>query len=928
MKKKLFLTSVIVIIIYFVLYLFVLPALVANKSFHCYLANQVQKLTSAKLEIVEPVLKTSIKPKLAFSVNKFMFIKDNQELLVINNFDTEISFAKLFQKTLTLKKLGVDSIFVDVDKILGLLPQSEKHSNSNTQFKMPVYIDALNALLYVKDCKINATLNKNTTIKLHGSDIQIDDKRNPKFVKFHIESLLASSENSIKFTIDDNDKFYIKDKKLIIEECPLTVNSSKMIIRSIASEEKFTVSIFSKAFDIKDAVALITSNVFVPNGKELLAEIVEPNGQADFFVNLSTKGLRGGVDVKSASCKIRSLANMPVHIGSGKIKITPRKVLLEGFKGYYANSSKNSLSLEGSVDDYYNSVDTKVVISTIMTDDFTRKYLSKVVGCLITMTGDKPAGTRIEVNSKYADIDVVYMAKLDAGSDILIEGASLSPNNYDRAIKADMHMRGNILNIESINYYIAEELNKDSKVKPILTLHGNLDIMNNSNILDFGFNIPKPLPSEFLNVLIGQKVFKKGLIAGNLEYDNNGDFPTLEGKLTADKVIIPSHRLFIKSGVLEADKEFLNLNSVGKFRRSDYKFDGKIVNNLTFPIIVKDLNFTLDFIDIEKLLASAVAVPVTDSNAEIKSQEKFTEAMENKSVDDDSDDAALVFQPDLLVIERAAFNLKSGKFKELLFGNLQATASLDRKGNLAIDSNRFDFAEGISSAKIRCDLSNPTFWVRLGAKDINSDILATALLNLKREISGKASGLIILESDKSLKLNGNIKFAINDGTIEKVGLVEYALNFVSLFRNPMAMLSPSIVFDIVNIPEGKFEKISGDINIKDNVINRMKIESTAPQLATLIMGRFDLESRDASLRIYTKFANKNKGIAGVLRKLSLNSLANRVPFGLGCVENYYAAELEMLPALNADEKDCQVFLTTVDGDVERNNFLSSLKKIK
>ena len=42
----------------------------------------------------------------------------------------------------------------------------------------------------------------------------------------------------------------------------------------------------------------------------------------------------------------------------------------------------------------------------------------------------------------------------------------------------------------------------------------------------------------------------------------------------------------------------------------------------------------------------------------------------------------------------------------------------------------------------------------------------------------------------------------------------------------------------------------------------------------------------------------------------------------------YAAELSQLPPINADEKDCQVFLTTVDGDVINFNFLSSLKRIK
>ena len=60
------------------------------------------------------------------------------------------------------------------------------------------------------------------------------------------------------------------------------------------------------------------------------------------------------------------------------------------------------------------------------------------------------------------------------------------------------------------------------------------------------------------------------------------------------------------------------------------------------------------------------------------------------------------------------------------------------------------------------------------------------MLNLKREITGLASGIIDISTDNTMKLNGVMKFAINDGTIEKIGLVEYALNFVSFFRNPMA----------------------------------------------------------------------------------------------------------------------------------------------
>ena len=109
----------------------------------------------------------------------------------------------------------------------------------------------------------------------------------------------------------------------------------------------------------------------------------------------------------------------------------------------------------------------------------------------------------------------------------------------------------------------------------------------------------------------------------------------------------------------------------------------------------------------------------------------------------------------------------------------------------------------------------------------------------------------------------------------------------------------------------------------------IRIKSYSPQLSTYIIGRYNLDNSDTSLRIYTKFSNaKNKGFAGFLRNLSLNSIATRIPFSSRNDANYYEIELKELPEIEANEKDCQIFLTKVEGDVEHNNYISSLKKIK
>ena len=46
--------------------------------------------------------------------------------------------------------------------------------------------------------------------------------------------------------------------------------------------------------------------------------------------------------------------------------------------------------------------------------------------------------------------------------------------------------------------------------------------------------------------------------------------------------------------------------------------------------------------------------------------------------------------------------------------------------------------------------------IHLGAKTIDADILATNLLNLKNEISGKGSAIIDFATDNTFKLNGTI----------------------------------------------------------------------------------------------------------------------------------------------------------------------------
>lgn len=905
----------------FVVYLKVLPCAVSQPKFISFVEKTVNKYAGLDIEIIHPELKTSLSPVIEFKVDELSVSKKGANLLSVNKFDTVISFKEIFDKNIIIQKLGADYIFADVNKLMDLL-QPKKEEQKKTEWDF----DFFDSLLYVKKSVFLYKIEPSTYVTLKADDLKIDNTQKViRYVHFSLTSDIKKDGKNLHFNLADRNAVFIKNKAIWVQNCYLIFNDSKIFFNAWADKKKnYNLEVFSKKIDVADVLTLIDSNVVENNLNEPLSYFKDLKGDFNFNIKLSNNDLNGVVNLNKISCKIVPLSNIPLLLQKGKIAMTKSDIKLSDFKGYYNNKQENKVEMQGSVKDYLKSIDTDIVARAVVTNDFMLNYLSRMVGTKIELVGGSTK-TRIDLKSKNNKIDILWLFGVKKGQDILVDGASLTPVNYIRGVKGDLHFESNLLNIKSIDYYIVpDNFTKEQvqKVKPVVKLAGNIDFSKSEPFVkNLGFEIPKPLPSEFLNVLIGDKMFKKGKIAGKMEMINGESYPYLNGNLSMDGVFIPSQRVFVKHGKMTTSDGLLNLAAQGGYRRSKFDFTGNLLNQIKFPIVVKHTNLTIDNIDVERFIASA-----NNQNSEAITSEKFDVRPSGEAKD--NDDNTPTFDIGNFVVEDCVLHIKEGKYKDINFEDVKATLSLDKNSVLNMYSNRFAIAEGHSSAKVNCDLKKHKYNLKLGILDVNSDIIATTLLTLPREISGKASGLIELNTDDSMKLNGSVKFLIKDGTIQKVGLVEYILKFAALFRNPLVMISPSTFSDLVNIPEGNFDKITGTLSIKDNVVERMMIKSSAPQLSSFIVGRYDIENSDAALRIYTKFSNKNKGFAGFMRNISLNSLANRIPLSSRNDRNYYSAEISQLPPIDANEKDCQIFLTKVDGDVEHNNFISSLKKIK
>ena len=907
-------TAGILVSIPFVFYLKVLPYAVSNTKVINYAQTCAKKFADIDLKVQEPVLKTAMSPVIGFKVKNLVVSKNSKNLLAVKNFNSEFSFAEILKKTVIVNKLTAEAIFADIDGLMTLVPQQKEEKPKQ---KSEWTIDLFDSLLGVRECLFLYTMEPDTHLKIHGEHIGINNAiKTRRFVRFNFDTEITKGNKKVLLAIKDDDKIYIENKAIYVDNCPLIINNSKMFFNADAHKDKtFNFEVFTKDFEVQNVITLLQTQIVANNLDEILQYFADIKGKFDFNIKLTNNSMNGSVDLKNIAFKVIPVDNIPITLQKGHITLNAKDMTLTGFEGIYDNRSVNKFKLEGTVKDYLKSIDTDIKGHAVATNDFFKQHISAMVNYPIELTGNADAAINLKSKNNIIDLKGVFI--LPRENNITIGGEPLPFSKATRALTADLHFEDMMLDINSIKYYMESKNAKRDARRPIFTLNGQIDVAKNNYVNKVGFEIPDPLPSEFLNAILKQRFFRKGTIAGTMSVDNTGAYPILDGNMKAEKIIIPSQRIFLKSGEFSTNNGLIHLNAFGKYKRSNYEFTGNIVNAIKFPIVIKDVNLSLDYLDVYKA--------ITAQNSPQQANEiAVSYDTENVDMGEGSTD----FDIGNLIIERCNFALKKGVYKDINFGNLNATMSLDKNSILNLDSNKFDIAEGYSSVKVNCDLKKSKYNLRLGVVNVDSDKIASSLLNLKREISGKASGLIDISTDNSLKLDGSIRFLIKNGTIQKVGLVEYIMKVAALFRNPLTMISPSTFSDLVNIPEGNFDKINGEIILKDNVIEMMKIKSSSPQLSSYIAGRYDLEAKDASLRIYTKFSSYKKGFAGALRNISLNSLANRMSMSSNNDANYYAAELEQIPPIEADDKDAQIFLTKVEGDVEHNNFLSSLKKIK
>ena len=875
-----------------------------------FMVNKIQNVVhdnfDMDLELEGFDLKTHLKPILDFRVKNFTLKKDKDILLQLKNFDINAQYT-ISQKEFKLNRLKAETLLINADKLFGDMQSDETKEETKADWKVDFY----NADLKLDDIEVTYRQKNNSLLELSLRDVYFDLSEEDKYLSFNLDAQIFKNDKLYAEIISSTtDEIQVFKDNLKMSNLRVLVNNSKLRLDSYIDIKTLDINAYSEIFYLEDIFKLLQSDFIVQNGSELLKPLTNPKGNVNFKVNYKNGDLSGYVNVNNTQAKLKDVSKIPINISKGKILITKDKVRFDNLEGFWGKHRKNEVKIDGDIKDYYKTFDSNIVIDTVVNNEFLLDYLAPLIKTKLVISS--PSKTKLIYKAKNGVINLTWLAILKKGVVLGLDYEKSDLNNYERLIKGEFEIVKDDFDIKYINYYVAPELKRDQEPTPIFVIDAKMK--TSGKVKNFGFSFGEEMPSETMNIFLKENIFKKGTMKGSAHIIYEGNKAYIDSDLEINKTFVPSQRLYIRQAKINTTPEFINLTSSGGFKRAKYDLTGKMVNKIDTPVILKDLDLHIDNLDVERFLES-----MNTDNDKVKEQEIVSEEIKDDNY---------MFDTNLLRVENADFTLDKGKYKDIDFANVKAKMTLDDKGILRLSSNRFDIAQGYSSLKTECDLVNLKYNVKLGVKDINSDLIASTLFNLNKEITGKASGIMDLSTDRTSKLNGTMKFIIKDGTIGKIGLVEYILKVASLFRNPIVMINPVILSDIVSVPEGKFEKITGSLDIKNNVVKNINIKSYSNSLSALIKGRFDMDRHDSSLRIYTRFSSNKKSVFNFLRNISLNTLANKVKLNSRNDTNYYSSELKELPSLEVEDNKTQVFLTQIEGDIEHNNFLSSLKKIK
>ncbi len=674
-----------------------------------------------------------------------------------------------------------------------------------------------------------------------------------------------------------------------------------------------TANLYLRGRDISVGVIYKLMDLMPVKYRNNLKSIKNLAGEMDFDVYFSKDGAEGKINIENLKFnEIRT--NIPFYTEKVMINLCGEKILLKDIKGFIGKEREVPITLDLEIENYKKIPIVRGDVDITINPSFIENNVNMTLSHPVKITGD------ININTKiYGSIDsfkIYPTIKINKDTDILYLSANLGDSEILREINGEITINNkNIIinNAEYIKYLESSEGKKN--IIPILKVNGKIDRINTEFIpTEIAVITFREIPAKMLNFLFKKSLIKSGEFTCNIKYGFNKGIQKVFGNIYLENADIPMYNSTIIDGKIRANSEKIYITANGRTEDTNYTIRTEMSNSQKTPFNIHKLEVQTKYLNLERLINVFNQWSIDAyMNTSLQSRVKF----------DISD----------LMIERGFLKADTIAYKTSPMKNFSADFSLDKNSLLNFSTKEFDMSGGKVSGKVCYDFKSGTVKSILNVLQINSNSAAESFLGLKNQITGKLNGNVEIltfgrnDLERLKNLQGKMTFNIKDGSMPKLGSIEYLLRATNIFQSALTTLSVNNVIELLKpFKTGNFSEISGELNINKGEINDISIMSQGNNLSIYITGNYDIANINTDVIVYGKLGKKTEGLLGPIGNFSANTIFSKIPRSKNSKE--YLNEINKIPNINYKDKDVRYFRATVKGDINGDKVSTSFKWIK
>ncbi len=862
MKKILTITLYIIFTFIITLYLgiiFLLPQIVNNKAIIKKL--QVLIYNSTKVETDIKNLNLKVSPKLDFTLYFDGINAKYDNVLVFDIKNVSLNY-KLLQKNLTL--ISANSIYIDGNSLKQFKKEKKKKSGNLELKKHP-------------ELHIKKFTYKSDNLNIFGKNINVENG---------IIQLTASIKTPYlneTLKLGDSGKLQIIENKLKSNQFEIKLGNSHLYLDGILVDENKNPN-----FDIKGENLLVSEIMPIilhlqksqDSSKKFIENFKNFKGTINVDLEVNREGIFGKCVANNLGAKT-VLFDIPLFFKEAVFKFGGKTVnsVAEGILG--REKVIHTLKITDLL-----TPQKKLVVGTVKTT------LTKKFNYVPNLTVLNSVNFDLVYKIKDRKPDVYYDIDIPVKSDLIYNSFYLGLREYKRKIYANTFKDNNDLYLKKYKYYYLGS-NKENVI-----LSGDGLFMK---------NVDKSNPDKFIPQYVsvhtngyapisvtgsfGEKV-RGGEFKGDLKYDfkNNQVLGTFD-------IVHARHKAFhIKNAHIVSQNGIFNVTSNGFFKGEKYSTELNLKNNIYGETLIYDMKMFID-----KLIFET---------------EQDTHKC-NKKIN--PDEIAKKVRESDITINNWEISINEIKRDKFILQNVKLLGSM--KNNIFdFKMKELNFADGTVNAKGIYDFAKNTSKMTFEAKNINSDKVAQATLNLQNQIEGTANAIVNLNAKDMFRfLDAHCMFEVKEGFLPKLGDTEF------MFKNSKYKLSEITNFDLTQKDLMK-DDIEGSFDVHNTEIKNISITTWHELSAMYLEGNYDMEKQFADLQLfwhYSKEAPKGIRIFGV----PLNFIL-KVVFRPEKTKELYQTKLSKIPKINADEKNSSYYRIQLKGDINNNKTNLKLKEIR